>query len=108
MDEQRLKTLSPTTGAVTWNTRFSKKAFLPITGNVTLSLDGMTYNGKGVELFVKQDATGGRTLTITAAPGGANVTIGSATGLNATANATTKVIINIVNGVFNIVWAGGA
>ena len=106
MAEPRLRILAGT-GAVTFDTRFGSKAATTLTGNVTLTLNGM-YNGKVVTIWAKQDATGGRTFTITAGPGGANVVIGPSTGINVTASATTKIVIANINGVYNMQWQGGA
>ncbi len=106
MANQRVKSFTGT-GAVTVNIRFNSIFTTTLTGNTTLTIQGLP-NGGMVEIYAKQDATGGRTFTIAAAPGGANVNIGTATAVNATANATTKIIIRKVNNVHNIVWAGGA
>jgi len=106
MAEQRLKTLTGT-GSVTFNTRFAKKAATTLTGNVTLALQGMD-NGDIITIWAKQDATGSRTFTITAAAAGANVVVGPATGINATASTTTKIVIANVNGIYNVEWVGGA
>lgn len=101
MAEQRLRPLSGS-GAVAFNTRFAKKASATLTGNVTLTLAGMTNNGKNVSLWVKQDATGGRTLTITPASGGANVMVGPSTDIEDAAGLSSKIDIALVNGVYNI------
>lgn len=106
MAEQRLKTFTGT-GAVSFDTRFAKKAATTLTGNVTLTLGGMD-NGDIMTIWARQDATGGRTFTITAAAGGANVVVGPATGINATASTTTKIVIANVNGIYNVEWVGGA
>lgn len=106
MAEPRIRILAGT-GAVTFNTRFGTKAATTLTGNVTLTLNGM-YSGKVVTIWATQDATGGRTFTITAGPGGANVIIGPATGINITASTTTAIVIANVNGVYNVQWQGGA
>lgn len=107
MAEQRLKILAGT-GAVIFDTRFATKAATTLTGNVTLTLSGMTTSGKIVTIWAKQDATGGRTFTITAAAGGANVVVGPSASINVTASATTKIVIANVNGVYNVEWVGGA
>lgn len=106
MAEQRLKILAGT-GSVTFDTRFASKAATTLTGNVTLALAGMSP-GKVVTIWAKQDGTGSRTFTITAAAGGANVVVGPATGINATASTTTKIVIANVNGIYNVEWVGGA
>lgn len=106
MAEQRLRILTPTTGAVTFDTRFASKAAITLTGNVTLTLAGMTTDGKVISIWVKQDATGSRTFTISPITGTSNIVIGPGTGVIATANATTKVEIARVNGVYNVIFGG--
>ncbi len=106
MANRRVKTLAGT-GAVTANARFADYFYMPLTGNVTLTINGHIGRSQLI-IYAMQDATGGRTVTIPAASGGANINIGTATGVATTANATTKIIIQRINGRNNIVWMGGA
>lgn len=106
MAEQRLRTIAGT-GAVSFNTRFAKKAATTLTGNVTLTLIGMD-NGDIVTIWAQQDGVAAHTFTITAAAGGANEIVGPSAGINLTASATTKIVIANVNGIYNVEWVGGA
>lgn len=61
---------------VTWNLATSNNAKLTLTGNATLAVINATV-GKTYTIYVTQDATGGRTLTL---PTGSKVPIGVGTG----------------------------
>jgi len=96
-----LNSSGATSGAITINTNFGKKYYGTLTGNVTLTLFGMN-SGDICSLWLTQDATAGRTLTITPASGGANKVLGPSTAISAVAAKTSKVVIALINGVYNI------
>lgn len=100
MSEPRVRIL-PGTGGVEFDTRFSQKARTTLTGNVTLTLVGMD-EGDIVSLWLTQDGTGTRTLTITAAAGGANVVLGPSTAIASTAGDSSKVVIVRVGGIYYV------
>ena len=105
MSNQRVKRLinsaGATSGAIFLNTVFGKKWFGTMTGNVTLSLISMN-EGDIVSLWLTQDGTGSRTLTINPAGGGANIVIGPSTAIASAAGKVSKVVISKINNVHNI------
>lgn len=105
MANQRVKRLlnssGATSGAISVNTAFGKKFFGVLTGNVTLTLVTMN-EGDVISLWVYQDATGSRTLTINPSSGGANIVIGPSTAIASAANKASKVVIAKINNVYNI------
>lgn len=104
-NSQRVKRLinsaGATSGAISVNTVFGKKFFGTLTGNVTLTLVSMN-EGDIISLWITQDATGSRTLTINPAPAGANIVIGPATAIASAAGKVSKVIVAKINGIHNI------
>jgi hypothetical protein len=58
--------------------------------------------GAVISLYVTQDATAGRTLTITPAAGGANVVIGPSTAISAVAAKMSLLTIARVGGIYRI------
>lgn len=89
-------------GNVRFNTRFSNTATMLLTGNVTLTLDGME-DGQAVSIQVKQDATGGRILTINPVNGTLNK-VNSNAGISTASNVSTRIDIYRLDGAFNIVY----
>lgn len=89
------------TGTLTLKTYTSSKWYGTLTGNTTINLDGMD-EGKVISLIVKQDATAGRTLTITAAAGGANIVVGPSTAISAVAAKSSKVTISRINSIYYV------
>jgi|SRR6187402_2639825 len=77
------------------------KYYGTLTGNTTLVLNGMD-EGDVLFLWVTQDATAGRTLTIPAGPGGANQVIGPSTAISAVAAKTSMVTITRIGGIHRI------
>lgn len=96
MAEPRVKIL-PGTGNVTFDVRFATKAFATLTGNVTLELDGID-DGEEVSIWVAQDATGGRTLTITPPAGGSVVVLGASQSIDSAASQRSRIKIAYVDG----------
>lgn len=91
----------PGSGSVIWNTRFSDEAVMTITGNVTLTLQGLD-NGRTVRLIVTQDAVGSRTLTITPATGTTNRVVSYINAISSAANTYTAIEISNILGVYTL------
>ena len=98
---ERTRPLGNMTGTITLSTYTSSKWYGTLTGNVTLNLQGMD-EGKVISLYVTQDATAGRTLTIPAAGGGANQVVGPATAISAVAAKTSKVVIAKIGNIYRV------
>jgi hypothetical protein len=88
-------------GAITVQTAFGRKYWATLVGNTTLTLNNMN-EGDVISLWITQDGTGSRTLTITQAAGGANIVIGPSTAIASAAGKVSKVVIAKVRGVYNI------
>lgn len=93
---ERTRPLGNMTGTITLATYSSSKWYGTLTGNTTINLTGMD-EGKVISLIVLQDATAGRTLTITALTGGANVVLGPSAAISAVAAKYSKLTISRVN-----------
>lgn len=101
MAYERTRPLGNMTGTLTLDVYFSKKYYGTLTGNTTINLNGMD-EGAVISLYVIQDATAGRTLTITPAAGGANVVIGPSAAISAVAAKTSKLTITRIGGIYRI------
>ena len=84
------------TGTITLSTYTSNKWYGTLTGNTTINFNGMD-EGKVISLIVLQDATAGRTLTITPLTGGANIVVGPSTAISAVAAKSSKLTISRIN-----------
>lgn len=99
--KQLVNSSGAVSGAISVNTNWGKKYYGTLVGNVTLTLTGFN-NGEIVSLWLTQDATAGRTLTINPASGGANVVLGPDGAISAVAAKTSKVVIAKISNVYYI------
>jgi hypothetical protein len=107
MAEPRVRKL-PGTGDVIFDTRFSKKAFLALIGNVNLTFDGID-EGDEISLWITQDATGNRTLTIVPPDGVTMVVVGTSDAIASAASTASKMVVALIESVFYIeITAQGA
>lgn len=90
-----------TSGTITINAAFGKKYYGTLVGNVTLNIVTMN-EGDIVSLWITQDGTGSRTLTITPTAVAANIVIGPSTAIASAAGKVSKVVIAKIKGVYNI------
>lgn len=89
-------------GNVRFNTRFSNIGTMFMTGNVTLTLDGMA-EGETVYVLTTQDSTGGRTLTINPISGTSNK-VNANTGISTASSVSTLIDVTRLNGLYNITY----
>lgn len=92
-----IATLSPNEATLTfsttlaWNLDTSPVAYVVLTNNTTITLSN-GQNGRSYRLAVKQDATGGRTVTLSGA------TLLGAAVWSTAANAVNIISVDMVNG----------
>jgi hypothetical protein len=103
MAEQRLKIL-PSSGDIIFDSRFVKRGFAELTGNLTVSVIGLD-NGEEITFWFTQDATGSRTVTINPLSAGANVSVGS-NSFNSAANTTSRIAVVNINDRLYLEYAG--
>lgn len=106
---EAVQTNAAATGAVTVDLAGGNVAHLTLTGNITLALAGAPPSGQAgtVTLYLRQDATGGRTVTW---PGSAQFPGGVRPSLSTTPNSLSVVTLSTIDGgtTWQVFLAGSA